>query len=262
MTHGDGECGFIAFRLRLSSPLPPVMPRCTVRHLAKHYGTLTALHEATLTVHDGEVLGLLGPNGAGKTTLMACLAGLQPPDAGTITFDHDAAWDASARSASTSPVFYLPDGITPWGAQRVGWLMDFMAGVMGRAAHGVADVREVLQIAPLTDRRLDTLSKGQRKRVLLALALLVPQPLLLLDEPFDGLDLRLTREVVALLRRQAAAGRALVVSLHAMPDAERVCDRVVLLDNGRTVAEGSIAALREATGLPNAPLEEVFLAYV
>ena len=233
------------------------MPRCTVRHLAKHYGALTALHAANVTVHDGEVLGLLGPNGAGKTTLMACLAGLQPPDRGTITFDADAAWDASA-----SPVFYLPDGITPWGAQRVGWLLDFMAGVMGRATHGVEDVWQVLQMDPLMDRRLETLSKGQRKRVLLALALLVPHPLLLLDEPFDGLDLRLTREVVALLRRQAAAGRALVVSLHAMPDAERVCDRVVLLDNGRTVAEGSIAALREATGLLDAPLEEVFLAYV
>jgi ABC-2 type transport system ATP-binding protein len=105
-----------------------------------------------------------------------------------------------------------------------------------------------------------TLSKGERKRVMLALGLLTPQPLLLLDEPFDGLDLRQTRDVMSLLRRETASGRTLMLSIHQLVDAERVCDRVVLLNNGTTVAEGDFAMLRAQANLKDGGLEEIFLA--
>lgn len=235
---------------------PPA--RCTVVHLAKAYGTLHALRDVTFAVREHEILGLLGPNGAGKSTLMACVAGLLPPDAGRITFGNE----AGVRDRVSPPCFFLPDGIAPWGAQRADWLLRFSEGIFGTATHGHDDVRSVLRIAELGGQRIDRLSKGQRKRLLLAMALLTPHPLLLLDEPFDGLDLRLTRDVITLLRRQAAAGRSIVVSLHALLDAERVCDRVVLLDDGRTVADGTFAELRERAALPDAPLDEVFLAFV
>jgi ABC-2 type transport system ATP-binding protein len=108
--------------------------------------------------------------------------------------------------------------------------------------------------------RIGSLSKGERKRVVLALGLLTPQPLLMLDEPFDGLDLRQTRDVVKLLKAQATS-RALMLSIHQLIDAERVCDRLVLLSAGRVVGDGSLAELRAKANLPEASgLEEIFLA--
>jgi ABC-2 type transport system ATP-binding protein len=104
------------------------------------------------------------------------------------------------------------------------------------------------------------LSKGYRRRLLLALGLLAPQPLLVMDEPFDGLDLRQTREAMALLRRVAEGGRALLLSIHQLTDAERVCDRFVLLAGGRIRGEGTLPELRAAVGLSAGGLEEVFLA--
>ena len=104
------------------------------------------------------------------------------------------------------------------------------------------------------------LSKGQGKRVLIALGLLTPHPFLLLDEPFDGLDLRQVRDVAALLRAHAARGRGLVLSIHQLTDAARTCDDLVLLDAGRTVAMGTLEELRQRSGRPVGDIEEVFLA--
>ncbi len=108
------------------------------------------------------------------------------------------------------------------------------------------------------------MSKGQRKRALLAIGLLMPQPILLADEPFDGLDLRQTRELAATLRAHAQSGRTLFLSIHQIADAARVCDRFVLLSNGRVCGEGTIAELSARAGMrastATADLEEVFLA--
>jgi ABC-2 type transport system ATP-binding protein len=243
------------------------MLRCAVRHFAKRFGAVIALRDVSFDVRHGEVLGLLGPNGAGKTTLLACLAGLAHPDQGSVQTDDRALTAAEQRAL----FFYLPDGISPWSAQPASWLLDFGDAVFGRSVGrefggGGADdalqidILRVLRIAELGARPIGTLSKGQRKRLLLAMALRTPHPVLLLDEPFDGLDLQLTREVIALMQRVAHAGRTLVLSIHNMQDAERVCDRLVLLDDGRAVAEGALAELRERAGLPNAALDDVFLA--
>ena len=120
-------------------------------------------------------------------------------------------------------------------------------------------MREV-HLDALLGRLVRELSKGERKRLLLALALLATQPVLLLDEPFDGLDLRQLRDVAALLRAEAATGRTIVLSLHQLADAPRVCDRIALLDDGRIVAEGTLDELREAAGLPDGDVEALFLA--
>lgn len=248
---------------RRAPPVPFVatftapMTRCSVHHLAKRFGPLAALRDVSFDVRSGEVLGLLGPNGAGKTTLLACMAGLVAPDAGAMRANGREITDAERRALA----FYLPDGITPWGAQSASWLLHFSAGVFGTTTDIREDVLAVLRIAELRDQRIDTLSKGQRKRLLLAMTLLVPQPVLLLDEPFDGLDLRLTRDVIALFRRVVQSGRSLVVSIHAMHDATKVCDRLVLMDDGRTVAEGTLSELRLQSGLPDAQLDEIFLAF-
>jgi ABC-type multidrug transport system ATPase subunit len=124
----------------------------------------------------------------------------------------------------------------------------------------VAETVCSLGLAPVLRKRVLALSKGYARRVMLALALITPHPLLLMDEPFDGFDLRQTREIMGLLRQVAAQGRTLVLAIHQLVDAERVCDRFVLLADGRLRGIGSLDELRSRTGQAAAGLEDVFLA--
>ena len=117
-----------------------------------------------------------------------------------------------------------------------------------------------LALTPMLTKRVGTLSEGYRRRLLLAIALLAPQPLLILDEPFDGLDLRQTQQVMALLREARDSGRTLVLSIHQLTEAERICDRLVLLAAGRLLGCGTLESLRSQAGLATGDLEEVFLA--
>ena len=256
-----------------------------VASLSKRYGHLAALSEVSFAIRPREVLGVIGPNGSGKTTLFECLGGVLPADSGGLfktipgapsprTFTPG---DASPRNARpltpaerVATVFYLPDSIAPWPEQTVRWALDFTVGYFGSArtgSHAAAphDVIERLDLEPLLDSRIGTLSKGQRKRALLAVGLLTPQPLLLADEPFEGLDLRQTREIAQTLRHYAGAGRTMVLSIHQISDAARVCDRFVLLSGGLTRGEGTLddlarlAAPRAAAGAGR-DLEEIFLA--
>ena len=235
-------------------------PHLQVEHLTKTFGELVALSDVSLTVRRGEVLGLIGPNGAGKTTLFECLAGVLPADKGAIRIEGQL---ADARRRATS-LFYLPDAIAPWPSETVRWALEFMLGFFGGPASRRDEVIDRLQLAPLLAKRIGTLSKGQRKRAVLALGLLTPQPVLLADEPFDGLDLRQTRDVGAALRAHAGSGRTLFLSIHQISDAARVCDRFVLLSGGRICGEGTRAELAERAGVGSAGeragLEEVVLA--
>ena len=231
--------------------------RITVDGLTKSYGRLTALADVSLSIHDGEVLGLIGPNGSGKTTLFECIAGVLPYDAGSIRVDGAA---VSPRHGA-SPVFYVPDAIAPWPAESVRWALDFTVGFFGGAASRRDEVIERLDLGPLLGQPIGALSKGQRKRAVLAIGMLTPHPVLLADEPFDGLDLRQTRDVGAALRAHARAGRTLFLSIHQIGDAARVCDRFVLLSGGRIRGEGTIDELARRAHAVNAPnLEDIFLA--
>jgi ABC-2 type transport system ATP-binding protein len=234
-----------------------------VADLTKRYGHLTALSEVSFSIRPGEVLGLIGPNGSGKTTLFEWLGGVLPADRGALLAG-DRVLAPQQRSAR---VFYLPDGIAPWPSQTLRWVLDFIVGFFGGTPNvpspSIADVVRQLDLTPLLDSPIGTLSKGQRKRALLAIGLLTPQPVLLADEPFDGLDLRQSREVARTLREHAAAGRTLLLSIHQITDAARVCDRFVLLSGGRVRGEGTFAelsAVAAARGAPSSDLEEVFLA--
>ena len=226
-----------------------------VNELTKRFGNYWALRGASFTIRSGEVLGLVGPNGSGKTTLLECLARLLPIDGGIVRPDEPLA-PRSRRDA----LFYMPDGILPWPDQTVGWTLRFSASLQGVLRADADEIARALDLVALDRQRVGTLSKGQHKRLLIALALLTPQPMLLLDEPFDGLDLRQMREVGPLLRRVAATGRALLLSIHQLHDAVRVCDRLVLLSDGRVVGEGTLDQLRARVGRPEADVEEVFLA--
>jgi ABC-type multidrug transport system ATPase subunit len=231
-----------------------------VRDLTKRYARLTALTDVSFSIHAGEVLGLIGPNGSGKTTLFECLGGVLPIDDGRL--------EQGTRPVTPGEraglLFYLPDAIAPWPAQRVGWLLDYVAGLFGGPIDRRPAVVRELGLESLLDSPLGSLSKGQRKRALLAMGLLTPQPVLLSDEPFDGLDLRQSRDVARSVRGATAGGRAIVLSIHQIGDAARVCDRFVLLSNGRVCGEGTLEELTEMAearcGSRPADLEEVFLA--
>jgi ABC-2 type transport system ATP-binding protein len=232
----------------------------TVNGLSKKFGARAVLQNVSFSVRRGEVLGLIGPNGAGKTTLFECLAGVLPSDGGALIRNKQALAPARRKSA----LFYMPDGVTPWAQQSVNWALGFFERLYA-APVKAAEWLNMLKLESLRNARIGSLSKGERKRLLLALGLLTPQPLLMLDEPFDGLDLRQTRDVMALLRSQAERGRTLMLSIHQLVDAARVCDRLILLSNGRVVGEGTIDELRAQANLsdggpPEAGLEEIFLA--
>jgi ABC-2 type transport system ATP-binding protein len=229
--------------------------------LCKRFGRIAALSDVSFQVRAGEVLGLIGPNGAGKSTLFECLGGVLPADSGAMR--------SGGRPVGTrerpSLLFYVPDGIAPWPAQSVRWALDFTLGFFGGRPALRDEVIDQFDLRPLLRQPLGTLSKGQRKRALLAIGLLTPQPALLIDEPFEGLDLRQARDIAAALRAHAARGRTLFLSIHQIGDAAGFCDRFVLLSGGRVCGEGTVqelAALAEVRDGSRTydDLEEVFLA--
>ena len=227
-----------------------------VNGLSRLYGSFWALRDASFTIRPGETLGLIGPNGSGKTTLFGCLAGVHPATAGSVSLDGKTIPPDERKSL----LHYVPDGIRPWPDQTVDWVLRFAAGLYGASEHARLGFASALGLTRLLGSRLGKLSKGEHRRVMLAGGLLTPQPLLMLDEPFDGLDLRQTRDVMRTLREHAATGRTLFLSIHQLGDAARVCDRLVLLSAGRVVGEGTLDELRGAAHLDAGGLEEVFLA--
>lgn len=197
----------------------------------------------------GGVTGLIGPNGSGKTTLLECVAGVLDATSGT-----------AGLAGPDARLFFMPENVRPWPGQRVAWALRFFQELHGGDPARTAELVTALSLDTLLQSRLGNLSKGEHRRVLLALALGTPHELLILDEPFDGLDVRQTRDVMTLLRGEAAAGRTLLLSIHQLNDAGLVCDHLVLLSNGVVVGDGSLPELRARAGTGTSTLEEIFLA--
>jgi ABC-2 type transport system ATP-binding protein len=227
-----------------------------VSKLSKTFEDYPALSDVGFDVLPGEILGLIGPNGAGKTTLVECLAGLLPAD--TI----EVRWQGGLLPARRRKevMFYLPDGIVPYGEHGVGEVLRLFQVLHGQEEQRLQWLVQRLELAGIVNKKLGHLSKGTLKRSLLALSLLAPQPLLILDEPFDGLDLRQTRAIIELLRKTQSQGRTLLLSIHQLADAQKVCDRLLLLCAGRLVGSGTMDDLRRQSGNPDAGLEDIFLA--
>jgi ABC-2 type transport system ATP-binding protein len=242
-------------RLRMdgASPDPKFLE---IVALSKRYGEQVALRDVAFSIRAGEVLGIVGPNGAGKTTLLEAIAGLLPVDGGAVVWKGRRLPLGRRRDA----MFYLPDGVRPYPDQFVVQVLAFFAGVYRASKVELTETIERLGLTPVLDKRVQALSKGYARRLVLALGLLAPQPLTLMDEPFDGFDLRQTREVVQLLRSLAAGGRTLVLAIHQLIDAERACDRFLFLAEGRVRAIGTLAELRDRAKRPAGSLEDIFLA--
>ena len=232
------------------------VPALRVTGLTKRYGEERVIDCVTFSATAGEVVGIIGPNGAGKTTLLETVVGLLTADCGEVFWHGEPLPPSERRNA----LFYLPDGVRPYQDQATHQVVSFFADVYRRSKAETADTITSVGLRPVLHKRVHALSKGYNRRLLLALALLVPHSVLLMDEPFDGFDLRQTREIVEVLRNQAARGRTFILAVHQLVDAERVCDRLILLAGGRVRGAGTLNELRAQTSLPASSLEDIFLA--
>jgi ABC-2 type transport system ATP-binding protein len=229
-----------------------------VKGLVKTYGTKRAVDGISFTVRRGEILGFLGPNGAGKSTTMKMITGFLRPDAGSALVDGiDVVADPVAVKRKLG---YLPESAPAYPEMTVGEFLGFIAEVRG---FRTADARrtQVDRAVALTHlesvrrQTIETLSKGYKQRVGFAQALLHDPPALVLDEPTDGLDPNQKNEVRSLIKSMAAA-KAVILSTHILEEVEAICTRVIIISQGRVVADETPAQLQARQ--PGARLDAIF----
>jgi ABC-2 type transport system ATP-binding protein len=222
-------------------------------HLSKRYPSLTAVDDVSFEVQPGEVLGFLGPNGAGKTTTMRMLAGFITPTAGRASIcGHDI---ATAPLAAKASMGYLPEGAPLYGEMKVMRFLEFIADLRkldGDLRKRRLDyVTERLQLGKVLEQSIETLSKGFRRRVGLAQALLHNPPVLILDEPTDGLDPNQKHEVRTLIN-EMARDKIIVISTHILEEVDAVCSRVIIIARGKLVADDTPQGLATKSRYHNA----------
>jgi len=234
-----------------------------IRGLVKRFDR-PAVDGLDLEVRAGEFYTLLGPNGAGKTTTLRMVTGLLRPDSGAISvFGIDALGDPLAAKRimawlSDEPMIY--DKLTPFE------YLEFVAGLWGVDA-GLAEARarelmHWLGLDPHAHERCEGFSKGMRQKVALAGALVHEPRLIILDEPLTGLDAGAARQVKTVLRERVRAGSTVIMTTHILEVAERMADRIGVIDRGRLIAEGTLDELRRQAGKGGTSLEDTFLALI
>lgn len=224
-----------------------------IEHLTKRFRSLTAVDDVSFALTRGEVLGFLGPNGAGKTTTMRMITGFLTPDSGTVRVGAD---DVSANPvAAKRRIGYLPEGAPLYGDMTPRAFLRFIAGIRGfrgkqrdRAVDAVVDKVNLLSAL---EKPIDTLSKGFKRRVGLAQAIIHDPEVLVLDEPTDGLDPNQKHEVRTLIRGMSQ-DKAIILSTHILEEVEAVCSRAIIISGGRIVSDSTPEELVARSGRHNA----------
>ncbi len=239
----------------------PSLPALKLTGLTKTFGAATAVDHLDLDVRAGEFYALLGPNGAGKTTTLRMAAGLLPADAGGIEI-----FGVDARRAPIEAkriTAWLPDEPMLYDKLNPLEYLEFVAGLWNvdpseaqARARGLCDV---LDLWKHRHERCEGFSRGMKQKVALAGALIHNPKLLMLDEPLTGLDAAVARQVKNLLSERVRAGASIILTTHILEVAERLADRIGIIQRGRLIAEGTLAQLREKAGGGNSSLEDVFL---
>ncbi len=211
-----------------------------VKELKKRFGGMTAVDGVSLSVERGEVVGFLGPNGAGKSTTMKMITGFLEPDEGTATINGHDVWQDPGQAKSL--VGYLPEGAPAYGDMPVADFLKFCGKMRGlRKAslnNRLAEMAERVRLTDVWSRPIEALSKGYRRRVGIAQALIHDPEVLILDEPTDGLDPNQKHEMRNLIR-EIAPNKSIIVSTHILEEVEAVCSRAVIIANGKVVADAT-----------------------
>jgi ABC-2 type transport system ATP-binding protein len=213
--------------------------------LTKHYGRHTVVDDLSFRCESGEVLGFLGPNGAGKSTTMKMLTGFVAPSAGSASVcGHDIATDGLAARRR---IGYLPEGAPCYAEMKPRGFLEFIADIRGLTGSGrrarLDEVIQRLHLEPVLEQSFDTLSKGFKRRVGLAQAILHDPEVLILDEPTDGLDPNQKHEV-RLMIREMSATKAIIFSTHILDEVDSVCSRAIIIADGKVVADDTPDGLR------------------
>ena len=211
-----------------------------ITNLTKRFGPLTAVDDVSFSVGRGEVLGFLGPNGAGKSTTMKIVTGFLAPDEGTIRIG---GVDIAENPVEVKRwIGYLPEGAPLYGEMTTGGFLKFIAGIRGfrgaEARRRIEAVVEKVSLGSVLEKPIDTLSKGFKRRVGLAQAILHDPHILILDEPTDGLDPNQKHEVRSLIRSMSAE-KVIVLSTHILEEVDAVCTRATIIAGGRIVSDGT-----------------------
>jgi ABC-2 type transport system ATP-binding protein len=229
-----------------------------VKGLVKTYGAKRAVDGVSFKVNRGDILGFLGPNGAGKSTTMKMITGFLRPTGGTALVDgHDVTRDPVAVKRR---IGYLPESAPAYGEMTVQEFLGFIAEARGfrSAAERAAQVDRAISLThldPVRRQSIETLSKGYKQRVGFAQALLHNPPVLVLDEPTDGLDPNQKNEVRSLIKSMAAE-KAVILSTHILEEVEAICTRVIIISQGRVVVDETPAQLQARQ--PGARLDAIF----
>ncbi len=223
------------------------------QNLVKHYGSLVAVDDLSFQVQPGEVLGFLGPNGAGKSTTMRVIAGFLPASSGRVTVcGHDIATDATAAKAC---IGYLPEGAPSYPEMTPRAFLDFVADIRGMSGESrrtrLAEIYGLLHLENVLEQSIDTLSKGYKRRVGLAQALLHDPRVLILDEPTDGLDPNQKHEVRQLINAMAK-DKIIIISTHLLEEVDALCNRAIIIAHGRILADDTPANLEARSKFHNA----------
>ena len=221
--------------------------------LTKRFGELLAVDAVSLSVEAGQVLGFLGPNGAGKTTTMRMIAGFMEPTTGSASVcGHDVIDDPVGVRRN---IGFLPEGAPTYGDMTARSYLEFIAEIRGfdggEKRRRVRRIVEMVALEGVLHQRIETLSKGYKRRVGLAQSLLHDPPVLILDEPTDGLDPNQKRHVRDLIRGMSAE-KAIVISTHILEEVDAVCDRAVVIAKGSLKADGTPEELRARAAGHNA----------
>ena len=232
------------------------------RHLHKRFGEVTAVQDVSLTARDGCITGLLGPNGAGKSTTLRILYTVLQPDSGDAFIDGISVTEQSLAARRCMGVLPHGAGVYPHLTAREN--IQYFAELHGlsRAAceQRAAQMIELLEMADFADRQAKGFSQGQRLKTALARAMVHEPRNILLDEPTNGLDVMAVRTLRALLLKLKASGRCILFSSHVMQEVAALCDEVVVIADGKVVADGTPEQLRARAG--TADLEEAFMRFL
>ena len=230
------------------------------RELVKRFGEKTAVNRVTFQVSSGEVFGFLGPNGAGKTTTIKRIVGLLQPTSGSVSV---AGFDLQEEPLQAKAVSgYLPDTPNLYpklsGRELLRFVGDLYEMDQKQVQHRSQELLKLFELLDVADDPIDTYSHGMQQKTALASALLHDPQVLVMDEPTVGLDPRSARIIKDILRQLAERGAAIFLSTHILEIAERMCDRIGIIDDGQLIAVGTMQELR-AMGKGETSLEDIFL---